>query len=415
MKQDEKIQFFLELLNCSYELHCWKFDGEYQFLSMDWKKDLFTGGFFSYIGFEELLRERLKEGKRQPVILETGHNLLWIAGFEFDGERLKHLYYIGPMFSGRDSLMILRKNLDTHNLSVALRAKIFKTFADIPVVSGNMIQQYAVMLEYTLNQNRISRDDVDIINNESVFHAFSREKTEEEEKAAEEIEEAETHMGIWEAEQELCRMLEEGDPRYKEMLQKSSMLSSGMKVELGDTLRTQKNNALVLLTICSRACLRGGLSPEIAYNLNDYYAQRIEESRSLTDSYKLCKELLEEYVSRVRERKENTKISNTVRNACEYIKKHLTEPVTVKILADQSGYTEYYFSYKFKKELGMTISEYILREKTERAKLLLTGSRKSIQEISDELAFGNRSYFYTCFQKQTGMSPSEYRKKKGSQ
>ena len=36
-------------------------------------------------------------------------------------------------------------------------------------------------------------------------------------------------------------------------------------------------------------------------------------------------------------------------------------------------------------------------------------ARPGIQSISDYLAFSNRSYFYTCFQKMTGMSPSEYR------
>ncbi|MCI9141929.1 MAG: AraC family transcriptional regulator [Lachnospiraceae bacterium] len=44
---------------------------------------------------------------------------------------------------------------------------------------------------------------------------------------------------------------------------------------------------------------------------------------------------------------------------------------------------------------------------------MLEGTSDSIQSISDALAFGNRSYFYTCFRKQMGISPSEYRKKYG--
>ena len=102
-----------------------------------------------------------------------------------------------------------------------------------------------------------------------------------------------------------------------------------------------------------------------------------------------------------------------MRNSCEYIKSHLGEPISIEELAKRTGYTEYYFSHKFKKEIGCSVNDYILNEKIERAKLLLSGTTESIQSISDNLAFSNRSYFYTCFQKITGMSPTEYRKTYG--
>ena len=130
----------------------------------------------------------------------------------------------------------------------------------------------------------------------------------------------------------------------------------------------------------------------------------------MTDANKLCAEMLEDYVSRVQELKKNPSVSNLIRNACEYIKSHLSEEISIQELAKRTGYTEYYFSHKFKKELGCSVNEYILNVKIEQAKLLLAGTTDSIQSISDNLAFSNRSYFYTCFQKKTGVSPTEYRK-----
>ena len=205
-------------------------------------------------------------------------------------------------------------------------------------------------------------------------------------------------------------MLADGDPRYKEAIQKSFSLSHGLKADIGDALRSHKNNCLVLLTLCSRACISGGLSPEIGYDLNDYYVQKIESCKSMTDANRLCAEMLEDYVSRVQELKKNPSVSNLIRNSCEYIKSHLSEDISIQELAKRTGYTEYYFSHKFKKELGCSVNEYILNEKIEQAKLLLAGTTESIQSISDNLAFSNRSYFYTCFQKMTGMSPTEFRK-----
>ncbi len=401
MESQEKIRFFLELLNCNYQLHFWQYDGEYRLIETNWNNELFSGEFFSFIGMEKLLKERQQEGKMDPVILEAGNNLLWIAGFEHRENTVRHVFYIGPIFSGKDSLLILRKKLDTYNLSVSLRTRMFRTFEEIPVVPFHILRQYAVMLEYTLNSRKISINDIEVVNiipGEEKDVQFGT---------------SERHFGIWEAEQNLCRMIEEGSPRYKEMLKASSLMSSGMKVDYGDTLRSHKNNILVLLILCSRASMRGGLSPEIAYNLNDYYAQKIEQCQSMSDTTKLGAQILEDYVARVRESRENPDISDSIRNSCEYIKAHLTEPIHVKKLAQQSGYAEYYFSHKFKKEMGVSVKEYILHEKIEQAKVMLTSSDESIQKIGDSLAFGSRSYFYTCFQKAEGMSPSEYRNTKG--
>lgn len=401
MKRKEKIRFFLELLNCNYELYFWQYDKEYHLIETNWNNELFSGDFFSYVGLESLLKKRETEKKWNPVILEAGNNLLWLAGFERAEEEVQSVYYIGPIYSGRDSLLILRKKLEAYNLSVSLRTRLFRTFEGIPIIPFNTLRQEAVMMEYALNGKRISLDDIEVVN---IFPGDETEPL---------FGSPEKHFGIWEAEQNLWRMIREGSPQYKEMLNASSSMSSGMKVDYGDTLRYHKNNSIVLLTICSRASMQGGLSPEIAYNLNDYYAQKIEECQSMADTSKLCSQMMEDYVGRVRESRKNPNISDPIRNCCEYIKGHLSEMISVKTLADRSGYAEYYFSHKFKKEMGISVKEYILQEKIEQAKVMLTSTNESIQKISDSLAFGNRSYFYTCFQKQEGMSPSEYRNTKG--
>lgn len=401
MKRKEKIRFFLELLNCNYELHFWQYDKEYHLIETNWNNELFSGDFFSYVGLESLLKKRETEKKWNPVILEAGNNLLWLAGFERAEEEVQSVYYIGPIYSGRDSLLILRKKLEVYNLSVSLRTRLFRTFEGIPIIPFNTLRQEAVMMEYALNGKRISLDDIEVVN---IFPGDETEPL---------FGSSEKHFGIWEAEQNLWRMIREGSPQYKEMLNASSSMSSGMKVDYGDTLRYHKNNSIVLLTICSRASMQGGLSPEIAYNLNDYYAQKIEECQSMADTSKLCSQMMEDYVGRVRESRKNPNISDPIRNCCEHIKGHLSEMISVKTLADRSGYAEYYFSHKFKKEMGISVKEYILQEKIEQAKVMLTSTNESIQKISDSLAFGNRSYFYTCFQKQEGMSPSEYRNTKG--
>lgn len=402
MKTNEKLSFFMELINCNYDLHYWHYDADFHLLETDWTNDLFSGAFFDFIGFKDLVQRHLSTGNRYPLILEAESNLLWIVGTQSEGIVPCSIYLLGPIFSGRDTHLLLLKKLDSYELSVRLRATIHRTFERIPTIPSNILMQYAVMLHYCLNMERINTSDVLLLN------SAASEQPEPVSLAGN------SHAGIWMNEQLLCKMLADGDPRYKEAIQKSFSLSHGMKADIGDALRSHKNNCLVLLTLCSRACISGGLSPEIGYDLNDYYAQKIEYCKSMTDANKLCAEMLEDYVSRVQELKKNPSVSNLIRNACEYIKSHLTEDISIQELAKRTGYTEYYFSHKFKKELGCSVNEYILNEKIERAKLLLAGTTDSIQSISDNLAFSNRSYFYTCFQKMTGVSPTEYRKQHNS-
>lgn len=394
----EKISFYMELINCNYDLYIWEYDSQLQPLHTNWTASIFSGNFLSYTDMERLVEEHISSGKKTPLILESAENLLWIAGFLYEQDpRPERCYFIGPIFSGQDSNILIRRHLDRYDLSVKLRSMIFKVFEQIPAIPGNIVSQYAVMLHYCLTNEKIST-------NALVYKSTLQTETGE----SSQIPSLE-HAGIWYAEQQFCKMLSEGNPDYKKALAKSASLSSGMKTNSTDALRQHKNNSLVLLTLCSRACIQGGLSPSVSYDLNDYYASRLEECTSLAEVRKLDETMLADYVDRVRKTKEASNISAPIQKACIYIKSHLTESLSIQMLAKQNGYTEYYFSHKFKEETGISVNDYILREKIEAAKLLLSGTKDNIQTISDTLAFSNRSYFYTCFQKLVGISPSQYR------
>ncbi len=219
----------------------------------------------------------------------------------------------------------------------------------------------------------------------------------------------EDHRGVWMAEQEFMNMLREGNPNYLDALAHSYSLSDGPRVDVGDSLRKAKSTSIVLLTLCSRAAIEGGVTPSIAYTLNDYYIQMIEDCKNIAEVSNTCSTLMGDYVQRVRLEKGKNTISGQIKRVCDYITIHIKEKLFITTLAEEAGYTKYYFSHKFKNEIGCSVTDYIKREKIRQAKLILSGTRMSIQEISDELSFGSRSYFSSSFQKETGLSPSEYR------
>ena len=78
-------------------------------------------------------------------------------------------------------------------------------------------------------------------------------------------------------------------------------------------------------------------------------------------------------------------------------------------IAERYGYSEDYTIRLFKKEVGMTPYQYLLRERLLQAECLLLTTEKSIAEISREVGYNDFSTFYRDFRKRYGVSPSEKR------
>ncbi len=92
-----------------------------------------------------------------------------------------------------------------------------------------------------------------------------------------------------------------------------------------------------------------------------------------------------------------------------YIKKHLSEPLTVKTLSQKSYMSESHFYRAFKNEMGLTPVEYILQQRISKSCRLLRCTDKSVKEIAMECGFNSLSYFNRLFKRQFQLTPTEYR------
>lgn len=172
-------------------------------------------------------------------------------------------------------------------------------------------------------------------------------------------------------------------------------------------LRSQKNIAISLITLTTRAAVEGGLYQEIAYNLSDLYILKLEE---LTDS-RAVDELIEDVLIDFAERVANSKKHKYSRpiNICQnFIFNHLNENITVSQLAEITSLNPNYLSNLFKKEVGISIPQFIQKTKIEEAKNLLAYSSYSLAEISTMLNFYDQSYFAKVFKKFTGCTPKQF-------
>jgi AraC-like DNA-binding protein len=80
------------------------------------------------------------------------------------------------------------------------------------------------------------------------------------------------------------------------------------------------------------------------------------------------------------------------------------------ILSEEMHYEYNYLSNLFSSVEGITLEQYIIRQKIERAKELLFYDELNLSEIADRLGYSSVAHLSAQFKKITGLTPSEMKK-----
>ncbi len=94
----------------------------------------------------------------------------------------------------------------------------------------------------------------------------------------------------------------------------------------------------------------------------------------------------------------------------DYIRKHYEENISRNTLADMVHFSPEYVGKVFKKEMGVSINDYMNSLRIAKAKDLLVFSNYKIIDIALMVGFDNMPYFSSVFKKYEGVSPAEYKK-----
>lgn len=86
-------------------------------------------------------------------------------------------------------------------------------------------------------------------------------------------------------------------------------------------------------------------------------------------------------------------------------------PGTLTAYADTIGISENYLSRLIKQSTGRSVGAWIDIVRIQRAKRILSSTGLSIIDVAASVGVDDQSYFARLFRKETGMTPSAYRKK----
>ena len=130
--------------------------------------------------------------------------------------------------------------------------------------------------------------------------------------------------------------------------------------------------------------------------------------------------ILAKAVERVRRQREGERLAEILRpeesgseNAIAVVKKYIADNISLKIQREELAKIVYlnpdYLTKLFRKQMGVTLGEYILQKRLALAKQLLLNTNLSILDISERVGITDASYFIRTFKKQIGVTPQQYR------
>jgi len=103
-------------------------------------------------------------------------------------------------------------------------------------------------------------------------------------------------------------------------------------------------------------------------------------------------------------------LGQAIQRTLEYMERHYPLYITREKLADMAGVSADYYSKAFKKRLNKSPIEYLTDIRIRQAKRLLAQSGESLRTIAQSVGFSDEFYFSRKFKAEIGCSPKAYAK-----
>jgi two-component system response regulator YesN len=307
---------------------------------------------------------------------------------------------IGPTLYERIYESHINNIIRLKKLPIKLKAKLINYYDSLIIIDSTRFYYCGKLLEniFTIPITNISYENT---NEEPIFRpddyfanaAHNRDSL--------------FHHPPYFLEQELLTKIRTGNLKDSLILLKEINSLKRSKLSL-DTLRSIKNSLICSITLFTRAAIESGVQPEVAFSLSDSLILEIEMMNNPSKLIDCESRAVEQYVKLIREISINNYSSN-IKQALSYIYKNLSTRLTLKEIASAIYVHPNYLSSLFKKEVGLNLSDYIMKTRIEESKYYIKYTNTKITEIALFYQFCNQSYYTLAFKKFIGLTPKEYR------
>lgn len=216
-----------------------------------------------------------------------------------------------------------------------------------------------------------------------------------------------SYTTLFHLEHQLMETMAKGDPAQLHKLVRQTPLGILPIPETND-IRNEKNYCIILMEKISWFAIQMGVDIMKCLSLRDYYIQEIEKQTQVMSVLTIRDGAIVYFTELLHEISMNS-YSLLIRRVIQYINMHIYDPLQLADIEKHLFISNAQLRRCFKKEVGISIGEYIKKQKMIMAKYLLMIQIPPCT-VAKELHFYDLSHFTKAFKKHTGLTPLQFQK-----
>ncbi|PAE29273.1 hypothetical protein CHI07_10390 [Paenibacillus sp. 7884-2] len=320
-------------------------------------------------------------------------------GYSFLEEGDFYAIIIGPYFEVIPDVygLVLQYNL-TMQESADLRSILEK----VNVVTTEQISSYEAVLQQFEAMKEAETNPLLI---------YSKEKKGSKDRDAIVDDEADLVTRRYRIERDFLHAVEKGNKEEAlKLISSDNTLFSFSERFPNQPLRRVKNLNIVLNTLLRSAARNSNVPAILIHRISERFSFDIENGENIAVLRSIQDDMIREYCDLV---KSNSlqHYSQMIQQVIEHVMSYYDQEIDKAELAALSHTHPGNLSRRFKKETGMTITEYQQELRINQAKHLLKTENLPVDEIAWIVGYKDASYFGRVFKKVTGDSPSVFRER----
>lgn len=208
-------------------------------------------------------------------------------------------------------------------------------------------------------------------------------------------------------ENKIMLAISQGQTQKAELLF-AQLCEHNQKQKRAGSIQEYKNECIVMNTLFRKAAESSDVHPIHIDSLSTKLTQKIEQISSGSASQKLQSEMIHKYCILVKNHSLQG-YSILIRQVLTRIDSDLTADHSLRTQAKLLNINSSYLSTLFKKEVGITLTDYVNTKRVEHAIFLLNTTTLQIQAIARHCGILDVNYFTKTFKRHIGKTPKEYR------
>lgn len=174
-------------------------------------------------------------------------------------------------------------------------------------------------------------------------------------------------------------------------------------------LKDAKNWLIVFNTSLRMTAEQANVHSYYLGKISAKFSFRIDALTNPDHKTRIMQDMIRQYCLLIQNHAE-CEYSRLIQRVLIMIEANLASDLSLKAIAGELNINASYLSHLFKKEVGITLTEYVNKTRIEESLVCLNGTDMQIQAIGQKVGIYDLAYFTKLFKKQIGMSPSDYRK-----